>query len=80
MHPEDAGRLGVREGETVRLTSRYGSASLPVHLNARIAPGQLFATFHSPAVFLNAVTSPHLDPASGTPEYKLTAVRLDRIS
>ena len=79
MHPEDAARLGVRDGETVRLTSRYGSASLPVRLNARVASGQLFATFHTPEVFLNAVTSTHLDAASGTPEYKLTAVRIDRV-
>jgi formate dehydrogenase major subunit len=76
---EDAGRLDVREGDSVRVTSRYGSAALPVHVTGRVAPGHLFATFHTVDGFVNRVTSPRRDAITGTPEYKVTAVRLDPI-
>jgi len=66
---------GVEDGERVRIVSGYGAAELPARVSARILPGQLFATFHSPAVFLNSVTGPHRDSVAGTPEYKVTAVR-----
>ena len=76
ISPADAGRLDLREGEPVRVVSRYGAAVLPVHFSATVATGQLFATFHTRETFLNAVTGPHRDSAVGTPEYKLTAVRI----
>jgi formate dehydrogenase major subunit len=73
----DAGRLGVAEGDLVRLVSRYGSAVLPAHVTAAMQPGQLFATFQSPQVFLNTLTGPHRDADVATPEYKVTAVRIE---
>jgi formate dehydrogenase major subunit len=76
----DAGRLGVSDGERLRVCSRYGAAVLPVRISPALTDGQLFATFHTPEVFLNTVTSPHRDTVVGTPEYKVTAVRLERLS
>jgi formate dehydrogenase major subunit len=61
------------------VVSRYGSAVLPVHVNAAMARGQLFATFQTPQLWINALTSGHRDAAVGTPEYKLTAVRVERL-
>jgi formate dehydrogenase major subunit len=78
MSPGDARENRLREGEQVRVVSRYGSAVLPVRVNAAMAAGQLFATFHTPDLRINAVTGPHRDPATGTPEYKLTAARVER--
>lgn len=75
---EDAERLEIREGEIVRVRSRYGEASLPAHLTSTIKPGELFTTFHTPQVFLNRVTGPLRDRFVKTPEYKVTAVRLER--
>ena len=77
MAPHDAERQGIRDGEVVRVVSRYGAAVLPAHVSDAIGAGQLFATFQSPEIFLNALTGPHRDP-SGTPEYKVTAVRVER--
>jgi formate dehydrogenase major subunit len=76
---EDAGRLRLSDGQRVRICSRYGQAILPIKIQDSVRPGELFATFHTPAVFLNLVTSPYRDTYVGTPEYKVTAVRLDRI-
>ena len=79
LSPDDARRLGVVDDELVRITSRYGSATLPVRINPSVPAGQPFATFHAADVFLNHVTGPHRDAAVGTPEFKLTAVRIDAV-
>jgi formate dehydrogenase major subunit len=77
ISPADAERLALSDGGMVRLTSRYGTATLPARISASVMPGQLFATFQTPGVWLNALTSSNRDGAVGTPEYKVTAVRVD---
>jgi formate dehydrogenase major subunit len=79
MSSEDAARLGVSDGEAVRVTSRYGEATLPARIGPAVRPGELFASFQTPAIFLNRVTGPHRDPETHTPEYKVTAVRVERV-
>ena len=80
MCGEDAGRLGVRSGDRVQVRSRYGEAVLPVRISSTVKPGELFATFHSPEIFLNRLTGPHRDELVDAPEYKVTAVRVDKVS
>ncbi len=77
---QDAQRLGLHDDQIVRIRSRYGSAVLPVRVRAEIKPGELFATFHDPAVQLNAVTGPHRDRYVKAPEYKRTAVAVELTS
>lgn len=78
IHPDDARSLDVSDGDRVIVRSRYGAATLPVRLDRRMRRGEVFATFHSPEVFLNLVTSGVKDRGVGAPEYKVTAVRLER--
>jgi formate dehydrogenase major subunit len=78
VSPEDAQRLELREGDRVKVLSRYGEAVLPVKINSYVKPGELFATFHTAEAFLNYVTSPHRDNHVKTPEYKVTAVRIEK--
>ena len=59
--------------------SRHGQTRLPVRIEAALAPGEVFATFHTARAFLNQVTSPQRDAITHTPEYKLTAVRLAKL-
>ncbi len=79
IHPQDAERLNIVDREEVRLCSRYGEAILPARMNDSVHPGQLFATFHNPQIFLNRVTGPHRDCFTQTPEYKITAVRIEKL-
>ena len=44
ISPFDAREAGFGDGDRARVVSRYGSAVLPVHVNAAMARGQLFAT------------------------------------
>jgi formate dehydrogenase major subunit len=79
MAPGDAERLGLKTGDFARVASDHGTAVLPVHVTARVSPGQLFATFHTRESFLNQVTGPERDPFTGTPAYKCTAVTVARL-
>jgi formate dehydrogenase major subunit len=76
---EDAARLQPQNGELVRIRSRYGEAILPIRITSYVKPGELFATFHTAEAFLNHVTSPYRDRYVQTPEYKVTAVRIERL-
>ena len=76
---EDAERLQLKTGDHVRVRSRYGEATLPVRINSGVKPGELFATFHDAGIFLNRLTSPHRDRYVKTPEYKVTAVTMERV-
>ncbi|HEY1217196.1 MAG TPA: molybdopterin-dependent oxidoreductase [Bryobacteraceae bacterium] len=75
----DAEVLRVGEGDRVRLRSRYGETTLPIHITNVVSQGELFATFHDAASRLNAVTSPLRDAETSTPEYKITAVKLEKM-
>jgi formate dehydrogenase major subunit len=77
--PEDAERLRVKNGNRVRVRSRYGEAALPVRIDSLVKPGQVFATFHDANIFLNRLTSPNHDRYVKTPEYKVTAVSISRV-
>jgi formate dehydrogenase major subunit len=77
MCPEDATALGVVDGDLVHVRSRYGATTLPVEVSDRVAAGVVFATFNDPATFVNRVTGPHRDAYTNTPEYKVTAVRVE---
>jgi formate dehydrogenase major subunit len=76
--PADAKGLGVATGDRVRIVSRYGRTVMPVRITESVPPGVLFATFHTAEAFLNRVTSNVRDPV-GTPEYKVTAVRVEKL-
>jgi formate dehydrogenase major subunit len=80
ISPEDAAHLKLETGESVKVRSRYGEITLPVRINSRVKPGELFATFHDASVFLNRLTSSHRDRHVKTPEYKVTAVSVTKAS
>ncbi|KES09098.1 formate dehydrogenase [Streptomyces toyocaensis] len=76
LHPGDAHRYAVRDGEPVTVESRHGRAGLIARIGEQTAPGQVFCSFHFPASGVNRLTSGHADTVTSCPEYKVTAVRL----
>ena len=78
ISPDDAARLALQTGEQVRIRSRYGEAVLPLRIHPGVKTGELFATFHTTLASLNRVTGPHRDRHTLTPEYKVTAVRIEK--
>jgi formate dehydrogenase major subunit len=78
IHPEDAGKIGVREGELVRLTSRRNSMVSAARISERVARGQVFVPFHFREAAANLLTNPVLDPYAKMAELKVCAVRIER--
>ena len=81
ISPEDAERLGVVEGERVRIVSRRGEVEAPVRTAIGLRPGLLFMTLHFPdQVDVNNLTIDAWDPKSGTAEFKATAVQVEKLA
>ena len=81
VSPEDAARLGITNGEIVRVSSRRGVVDAPARIDPGLRPGLVFMTFHFPdEVDVNQLTIDATDPRSGTAEFKAAAVRIDKIA
>ena len=78
IHPQDAAELGIREGETVRLTSRRNSLRISARISDRVARRQCFVPFHFREAAANLLTSPVLEPHAKMAALKVCAVRIDR--
>jgi len=76
VHPADARRYHLEDGDPVEVTSRRGSAVFNARITGNIREGLLFATFHSARHLVNKVTSEALDPFSRQPDYKRCAVNI----
>jgi formate dehydrogenase major subunit len=76
---EDARRCGVQERERVRVVSHHGQIELAVRISDGLQRGQAFTTFHSADALINAVTGPGRDSTTLTPEYKVTAIRIEKL-
>ncbi len=76
IHPDDAARLGLAEGDPVRLESRRGAVVVPARLTRRVDPGNVFMPFHFREAAANLLTIDALDPTAKIPEFKFCAVRL----
>jgi len=74
----DAERISVKDGDSVKVTSRRGSIVLPAKVGARVDAGVIFIPFHFWEAAANVLTNPASDPTAGIPEFKVCAVRLER--
>jgi formate dehydrogenase major subunit len=79
ISPSDAENLRLCDAEIVKLQSRFGEVEIPLKINPIVKKGELFATFHNPQIFLNRITTPYRDRFVQTPEYKVTAVRIEKL-
>ena len=80
LSPEDAARLGVKDGDPVRVSSRRGSVVAPARLDRSLRAGLVFMTFHyQDEVSVNLLTIDETDPKSGTAEFKACAVRVEPV-
>lgn len=79
MHPEDAARLNVENGEVVSVASRRGAVNVKADVTDKIQPGVVFMTFHFPDSAANFLTNPALDPVAKIPEFKACAVRVSKL-
>jgi predicted molibdopterin-dependent oxidoreductase YjgC len=77
---EDAEDAGLQENDEVIIKSRRGSVQARLKISENVRPGTIFLAFHwreSPANILTQDFA--LDPVAKIPEYKISAVRLERV-
>jgi formate dehydrogenase major subunit/formate dehydrogenase alpha subunit len=79
IHPSDAEALTIRTGDLLRLSSRRGAIEIKAEVTDRVAVGNLFTTFHFAEAPVNALTVDARDPAAKCPEYKVCAVRVEKV-
>jgi formate dehydrogenase alpha subunit len=79
IHPDDAGRVQVKRGQRVRVSSRRGQIELGVRITKRIKPGIVFIPFHFVEAAANALTNAAIDPTAKIPEYKVCAVKMEKV-
>ncbi len=80
VNPADARRLGIGKGDAVRLQSRFGSMTIRAVIDPAPRIGVAWASFFDAKVLINRVVADHVDPMSRQPEYKVTAVRLSKVT
>ncbi|WP_456238742.1 molybdopterin oxidoreductase family protein [Paenibacillus athensensis] len=81
IHPWLAGRIGLGVDGKVRITSRRGSLVFPVKVTEGIQPRTVFVPFHwGEELSINKLTNGALDPTSRMPEFKICAVRVERVA
>jgi len=88
LSPKDAGRMNLTDGDLVHVTSRRGSEIFPIKVSDDIASSQAFIAMHwgsefisgaagkTPGRGVNGLTCNMIDPVSGQPELKHSAVKI----
>ncbi len=79
INPADAERLGIGKRTRVRVTSRRGSIEPRALVTGRVPEGTLFIPFHFMEAAANILTNPATDPGAKIPEYKVCAVKIEKI-
>jgi len=81
INPQDAKAYGLRNGDMVKVTSRRGFNVLPARVVKNSLPGILFIPWFDQDWdrMVNRVTIDAFDKGSKQPEFKICAVRLERI-
>jgi len=79
VNPNDAARMNLSEGDSVRVTSRRGSLEGKAKITDRVPPEMVFLPFHFGEASANILTAAVIDPDSETPGYKISAVRVERV-
>ena len=80
MHPDDASEMGLETGAWVEVRSRRGAISLRLLVTERSLPKTIFIPFHFAEAAANLLTLDRVDDRAKIPDYKNTAVRIQKTS
>ena len=77
LNPSDAERLGVMDGDFVKVRSRRGEIRTKAQVTDKVEVGSVFIPFHFAEAAANVLTNPVLDPVAKIPELKVCAVAVE---
>jgi len=78
INPKDARKVGIVDGDLIKVVSRRGEIISQAQVTDRVEPGIIFTTFHFAEAAANFLTNPALDPYAKIPEFKVAAVRVEK--
>jgi formate dehydrogenase major subunit/formate dehydrogenase alpha subunit len=79
INPRDAKTLAIQPGDKLKVASRRGSIELVADVSERCDQGVLFIPFHYSEAAVNRLTNTALDPVAKIPEFKVCAVRVEKV-
>jgi formate dehydrogenase alpha subunit len=79
MAAEDARRYGIEDGTPVNIISRRGRITARANVSEKGVAGAVFIPFHFAESAVNLLTNAALDPVAQIPEYKVCAVRIEKV-
>ncbi|MBW2083118.1 MAG: formate dehydrogenase subunit alpha [Deltaproteobacteria bacterium] len=80
MNPQDGKDLKLNDNDWVRVNSRRGEIKVKVKFTNRVNAGQVFMPFHFTESAANFLTNDALDPVAKIPEFKVSAVKVEKLS
>jgi len=79
MNPVDAESLEIKDGDWINVSSRRGKVKTKVKITERVDERAVFMSFHFAESAANFLTNDALDPIAKIPEYKVSAVKIEKI-
>ena len=76
LHPEDASKEMIADGDFVCVESPRGKVDIKAKITDEVKPGILSSTFHFPEIMLNNITSDEHCSEAMCPEYKVVSCRI----
>jgi len=77
VHPADAERYGIEDGDKVKVKSRRGEIVVEAHVTDATKEGVIWTTPHFAAASANRLTNDVLDERAKIPEYKAAAAEIE---
>ena len=78
LHPSTLRKLGVEAGEYVALSTRRGTVTVMARSDRAVAPDNVFLPFAYVEAAANILTNAALDPYGKIPEFKFSAVKVEK--
>lgn len=79
INEEDAARLGIENGELIKVSSRRGSIKTTARIGNKVSPKEMWMPFHFPDGYANILTNAALDKYARIPEYKVCAINIQKL-
>ncbi|MCR5586047.1 MAG: formate dehydrogenase subunit alpha [Lachnospiraceae bacterium] len=76
----DADKLGIHNGERIKVSSRRGEITATARVGRKVSEGETWMPFHFEDSPVNVLTNAALDDIARIPEYKVCAVRIEKIN
>lgn len=79
INTEDAEKYGIENGKLIAVASRRGRIQSKAVVSDKTRPGEVWMPFHYLEGGANWLTNDALDSISSTPEYKVCAVKVEKL-